>query len=365
MHAVDGVNLDIGAGDSVGLARRIGLRQDHDRPAAAEAHRADRRPHRLRRRRRSRACKGESLRAFRREAQLVFQNPFDALNPRFTIHRAVAEPLLNAGIDRPSMPTGSRTRCRRVHLPDLGAISSATRTSCPAASCSASCWRARWCSTPRFLVADEPVSMLDVSVRAGILNSAARGARALGLTAVYISHDLALVRYVCERTLVMYLGTIVEDGPTAEIVRTRAIPTPRRWSRPCRPRVDQSRAPLPIRGNVPDARKPPSGCRFRDRCPHAFDRCAGKRRRCAQTADGASRGCHLWDADRLDTYAGNSRAMELRESYGFRSHRFVGSDHSACHRPLDKLDFFTAGPFRQDRGSRTCHIRPSRLGGIR
>ena len=117
--------------------------------------------------------------------------------------------------------------------------------------------------------------MLDVSVRAGILALMREVRDAMGLTAVYISHDLALVRYLCERTVVMYLGTVVEDGPTAEIVRNPRHPYTRALVAAVPvPDADQSRAPLPISGNVPDAREPPSGCRFRDRCPHAFARCA-------------------------------------------------------------------------------------------
>jgi peptide/nickel transport system ATP-binding protein len=148
--------------------------------------------------------------------------------------------------------------------------------------------------TPRFLVADEPVSMLDVSVRAGILALMREVRDAMGLSAIYISHDLALVRYLCERTLVMYLGRIVEDGPTDEIVRrplhpysqalVAAVPVPD---------ADQSRAPLPIKGNVPDAREPPSGCSFRDRCPRAMARCAEETPLLRTVAGGHRVSCHL------------------------------------------------------------------------
>jgi peptide/nickel transport system ATP-binding protein len=130
---------------------------------------------------------------------------------------------------------------------------------------------------PEFLVADEPVSMLDVSVRAGVLNVLRDVRDKLGLAALYISHDLALVRYVCARTLVMYLGVVVEDGPTESVVREPLHPYTRAlvMAVPV-PRVDQSREKLPILGNVPDARDPPSGCRFRDRCPEAQPRCAAE-----------------------------------------------------------------------------------------
>ena len=92
----------------------------------------------------------------------------------------------------------------------------------------------------------------------------------MGLTALYISHDLALVRYVCSRTLVMYLGRIVEEGPAETLLREPLHPYTRALVKAVPiPKVDQSREPLPIAGNVPDATNPPSGCRFRDRCPLA------------------------------------------------------------------------------------------------
>jgi peptide/nickel transport system ATP-binding protein len=147
---------------------------------------------------------------------------------------------------------------------------------------------------PGFLVADEPVSMLDVSVRAGILNLMREARETLGLAALYISHDLALVRYVCDRTLVMYLGTVVEEGPTEEIVRAPRHPYTRALVQAVPlPRVDQSRAPLPIRGNVPDARTPPSGCRFRDRCPIAAPRCAEEAPLLRATGGGVLTACHF------------------------------------------------------------------------
>ena len=136
--------------------------------------------------------------------------------------------------------------------------------------------------------------MLDVSVRAGILNLLRDISHAIGLTAVYISHDLSLVRYLCERTIVMYLGRIVEDAPTEIMDQplhpytqalVAAVPTP--------DPADQSRAPLPISGSIPDAREPPSGCRFRDRCPRAMARCAEETPLLRTVAGGHRVACHL------------------------------------------------------------------------
>jgi len=116
----------------------------------------------------------------------------------------------------------------------------------------------------------------------------------MGLTAVYISHDLALVRYLCERTLVMYLGRVVEDAPTEEIVRRPRHPyTQALVAAVPVPDPDQSRQPLPIKGNVPDAREPPSGCSFRDRCPYAMPRCAVETPPLRSVAGGHHVACHL------------------------------------------------------------------------
>ena len=128
---------------------------------------------------------------------------------------------------------------------------------------------------PRLIVADEPVSMLDVSVRAGVLNLMREARDALGLAAIYISHDLALIRYVCTRTLVMYRGAIVEEGPTGDVIARPAHPYTRALIAAVPvPRVDQDRSPLPVRGSLADAPPSDDGCAFRDRCPDAFDRCA-------------------------------------------------------------------------------------------
>jgi oligopeptide/dipeptide ABC transporter ATP-binding protein len=147
---------------------------------------------------------------------------------------------------------------------------------------------------PEFLVADEPVSMLDVSVRAGVLNLMRDLRARLNLAALYISHDLTLVRYVCERTLVLYLGKVVEDGPTAEVIARPAHPyTQALIAAVPRPVVDQPRGALPLSGAIGDATDPPSGCRLRDRCPYAFARCAEEVPPLAEVAPGHRAACHL------------------------------------------------------------------------
>ena len=293
VHALDGISFDIGAGDAIAIVGESGcgkttlgrLMLKLTEPTAGTiafdgAALAD--------------LGGEDLRGFRRQAQLVFQNPFDALNPRFTIYRAVAEPLINAGIDKSEHADRVEQAFRRVHLADSERYLDRYPHQLSGGQLQRVVMARALVLGPRFLVADEPVSMLDVSVRAGILALLREVRDTMGLTAVYISHDLALVRYLCERTLVMYLGRIVEDGPTDEIVRRPRHPYTRALVAAVPvPNADQRRQPLPIKGNVPDAREAPSGCNFQDRCPYAMPRCMKEAPPLRQLAGGHRVACHL------------------------------------------------------------------------
>jgi oligopeptide/dipeptide ABC transporter ATP-binding protein len=238
----------------------------------------------------------KELREFRRQAQLVFQNPYDALNPRFTIYRSMAEPLLNAGVPREEHYDRVLEAMKRVHLPNAGRYLELYPHQISGGQLQRVVLARALVLQPRFVVADEPVSMLDVSVRAGILNVMREAKEELGLTAVYISHDLALVRYVCERTIVMYLGKVMEDGPTEEVIRAPAHPYTRALVEAVpTPDPDQPHTPLPIASGRPDAKDPPSGCRFRDRCPHAFARCGEEVPRGIEVSPGRQVFCHLFD----------------------------------------------------------------------
>ena len=241
------------------------------------------------------ATQGASQRlAFRRRAQFVFQNPFDALNPRFSLHRSLLEPLVNCRIPAQEHPARLELALQRSQLGRLQHLSRTYPHEMSGGQLQRVALARALILQPEFIVADEPVSMLDVSVRAGILNVLRQVREEMGLTALYISHDLTLVRYLCSRTIVMYLGVIVEEAPTAELVRTplhpytqallRAVPSTR---------VDQSHQPIPIRGGVPDALNPPSGCRFRERCLLAMPRCASEVPLLRDMGSGRKVACHL------------------------------------------------------------------------
>lgn len=237
---------------------------------------------------------GEQLKAFRRTAQLVFQNPFDALNPRFDMRRVLSEPLINAGIAKAEYADRIAAALDRVRMRGIGDLLEKYPHQLSGGQLQRIVLARALILGPKFIVADEPVSMLDVSVRAGVLNLMREIQESLGLTAIYISHDLALVRYVAARTMVMYLATIVEDGPTERVISAPAHPyTKALIAAVPIPRVDQNRGPLPIAGNVPDARRPPSGCRFHDRCPLAVARCRDEVPVLREVAPQHRAACHM------------------------------------------------------------------------
>jgi len=220
------------------------------------------------------------LRELRTDIQMVFQDPHAALNPSMTIETAVGHPLLIHGIAK-----GPELRRRVVEVLERVGLSPAERflTKYPSDLSGGQKQRAVIARAiildPEVLVADEPVSMLDMSVRAKILQLMLDLKNDLGLTYVYITHDLASAKYFCDRIAIMYLGRVVEIGPTEEIFANPRHPYTKALLKAI-PEPDPERA-LPrdlLRGEIPDAASPPLGCSFHPRCPEAFDRCGWESR---------------------------------------------------------------------------------------
>ena len=218
---------------------------------------------------------GRDLRRMRRRVQMVFQDPYESLNPRMTVESIVAEPLRVHGVS-----SGSELRSRVEHALEQAGMAPATaflhrypfelsggqRQRIVIASALA--------LGPSVLVADEPVSMLDVSIRADILNLLSALAHEQGIAILMITHDLSTVAAYAHRIAVMYLGRIVEHGPTRDVLANPQHPyTQALLSVVPVPDPTLRRRPVILQGETPDPSRIPSGCRFHPRCPLAFDRC--------------------------------------------------------------------------------------------
>jgi oligopeptide/dipeptide ABC transporter ATP-binding protein len=222
-----------------------------------------------------RTLKGAELKAFRRRAQLMFQNPYESFSPRFTILRAVSEPLIIHGMgDAAERTERVRQALEDVHLRPAESFFQKYPHQLSGGQLQRVVLARALVLDPDFLVADEPVSMLDVSVRAGILNTMKELSKRRNVTVVYISHDLSLIQYLCDTTAIMYLGRIVEMGPTRQVIGqpqhpyTRALIATIPIPEPNRPEKA-----IPIKGGIPSAINLPRGCPFHPRCPAAMDIC--------------------------------------------------------------------------------------------
>jgi oligopeptide/dipeptide ABC transporter ATP-binding protein len=221
------------------------------------------------------ALNGGELRRSRRKMQMVFQDPYESLNPRMTVGQIVAEPLqvhkVATGLD---LTTKVATALQRAGLrpPERylnvrpNELSGGQRQRVVIASALS--------LEPDVLVADEPVSMLDVSIRADILNLLASLARDQGIAVVMITHDMSTVAAYSDRIAVMYLGRIVETGPTLSVLTTPSHPYTRALlSVVPVPHPTQRKPRIILTGETPDPGRIPPGCRFNPRCPEVFDRC--------------------------------------------------------------------------------------------
>ena len=241
---------------------------------------------------------GQRPRKITTKVQMVFQDPFASLNPRMTVADIVAEgPIAHRLTDRAAAAAYVARWLERVGLDPAFAsrfphqFSGGQRQRVAIARALA--------MQPDLLVCDEPVASLDVSIQAQVLNLFIDLRRDLGLTCLFISHDLGVVRHVSDRVAIMYLGRVVEIGPTAEIFASPRHPYTQALLESV-PRLKRKTgtddAFRPIAGEIPSPLAPPTGCHFHPRCPHATDACrttAPQLRRLDQTRSAA---CHLHDA---------------------------------------------------------------------
>jgi oligopeptide/dipeptide ABC transporter ATP-binding protein len=219
------------------------------------------------------------LRSVRRKLQMVFQDPHASLNPSMTVGGAISDAMRIHGLHKDNREQAVADALERVGLAPAGRFMPKYPSELSGGQKQRAVIARAIALGPELLVADEPISMLDMSVRAKILSLLDELKRDLGLTYVYITHDLASAQFFCDRVAIMYLGKIVEIGPTAEIFANPRHPYTKALLRAV-PEPDPSRGvarDLP-RGEVPDAARPPLGCSFHPRCNEAFKPCGWEAR---------------------------------------------------------------------------------------
>ena len=292
LKAVDGVSFSIGKGQTFGLVGESGcgkttvgrclvrLYEPTDGEILFDGQDIAR-------------LKEKELFPYRRRMQMIFQDPYASLNPRMTVASIIAEPLLKSGMTREQRDARVRELVDLVGLkPDHmqrypHEFSGGQRQRVGIARALA--------SNPEFIVCDEPISALDVSIQAQVINTLEELQEKFGLSYLFVSHDLSMVRHISHEVGVMYLGCMVERAPVEELYAHMLHPyTQALMSAVPVPDPDLAAAShrIHLTGDVPTPIDPPSGCRFRARCPYATERCAQKRPELREAAPGHFVACH-------------------------------------------------------------------------
>jgi oligopeptide transport system ATP-binding protein len=278
VRAVDGVSFDIQRGETLGLVGESGCGKSTTgrtilqlyKPTAGEVDFDGVDLVKL---------KGEQMRQMRRKMQMIFQDPYASLNPRMTVGQLVGEPLMVHNV-----ATGAEINDRVLHLLELVKLNPAFASRYPHEFSGGQRQRiglARALALqPSFIICDEPISALDVSIQAQVVNLLEELQQQFNLTYLFIAHDLSMVKHISDRIAVMYLGVIVELATRDELhakplhpytqALLSAVPIPD-------PVADAKRERIILKGDVPSPANPPSGCRFRTRCPIAEGTCAESR----------------------------------------------------------------------------------------
>ncbi|WP_342478495.1 dipeptide ABC transporter ATP-binding protein [Paenibacillus sp. FSL H7-0350] len=241
-----------------------------------------------------RSLNTEQLRKFRTDMQMVFQDPYASLDPRWTVQRILEEPLRTHG----SAPAGE-LRGRVEQLMEVVGLSPYQAHRFPHEFSGGQRQRigiARALAlNPKFIVCDEPVSALDVSIQAQVLNLMQDLQEQYGLTYMFISHDLSVVKFISDRVAVMYLGRIVELAPTKALFAKPLHPyTQALMSAVPVPNPGLKKQRIILTGDVPNPETPPTGCAFHPRCPHAMDRCKSEAPLLRELDSGHQVACHLY-----------------------------------------------------------------------
>lgn len=293
VRAVDGVSFEIPAGTTLGLVGESGCGKTSTGRATLLLRRPTGGSVMFMGRELTQLTRTE-LRIMRQQMQIIFQDPYGSLNPKLTIGRILAEPFELRGIAR------NERKENVARLLDMVGLSPGIASRYPHEFSGGQRQRigiARaLASRPKFIVCDEPVSSLDVSIQAQILNLLVRLQRELGVAYLLISHDLAVVNHMAPRIAVMYIGKIVELLDSEEL--ESAVHPYTRTLLSAVPRVDNGhqvkRERIVLKGELPSPHNPPQGCRFHTRCPLAEQRCREHEPELTEVAPGHTVACHRW-----------------------------------------------------------------------